>query len=75
LTKHLKEVLGLMAKKVKSGRLSTFERSPQHQNYAKMNVRILRNVMAVRKWNDQKVTSYARAKTHREWAKLVIITK
>jgi hypothetical protein len=62
LTKHLKEVHGLMAKKDKPRRPSTFKRGLQHQDHAKMNVRILRNAMAVQRPNDQKVTSRTHAK-------------
>jgi hypothetical protein len=47
LTKHLKEVHGLMAKKVKPWKPSTFERGFQHQDLAKINVRILGNVMVM----------------------------
>jgi hypothetical protein len=47
LTKHLKEVHGLVAKKAKPGRPSTSEGSPRHQDHAKMNARILGNAMAV----------------------------
>jgi hypothetical protein len=64
-----------MAKKAKIGRLSTSKRSPQHQDHAKMNVRILGNAMAMQRWNDQKVVSHARAKTQREWDKSVIVAK
>jgi len=45
LTKHSKEVHDLVKKKAKHGRLSTFERSPQHQNHVKMNARILGDAM------------------------------
>jgi hypothetical protein len=47
LTKHLKEVHGVVVEKAKLGKPSTFKRNPQHQNYVKMNVRILGNAMAV----------------------------
>jgi len=47
LTKHLKEVHGLMAKKAKPWRLSTSEKGIQHQDPAKINARILGNVMVV----------------------------
>jgi hypothetical protein len=40
-----------------------------------MNVRILRDAMAVQKWNDEKVFSHARAKAQHEWDKLVIVAK
>ncbi len=38
-----------------------------------MNVHILRNVMVVYMWNDQKVINYVHAKAQHEWDKLVII--
>jgi hypothetical protein len=63
LTNHLKEVHGLVAKKVKLGRLSTSIGSPQHQNHVKMNARILGNAMVVQRRNDQKVANHVRAKT------------
>jgi hypothetical protein len=75
LTKHLKEVHGLVAKKVKLGRPSTFEGGPQHQDHVKMNIHILRDAMAVQRQNDQKVASRVRAKTQHEWDKLVIVAK
>jgi hypothetical protein len=75
LTKHLKEVHGLVAEKAKPGRPSTFVRGPQHEDHAKMNVRILGNVVAVQKRNDQKVASRVRAKVEREWNHLVAIVK
>ncbi len=37
LTKHLKEVHGLVAKRAKLGRPSIFEGRPQHQDHVKMN--------------------------------------
>jgi hypothetical protein len=40
-----------------------------------MNVRILRNAMAVQKWNDQKVVSDTLTKTQREWNHLVDVAK
>jgi hypothetical protein len=69
LTKHLKEVHGLVVKKVKPRRLSTFERSTQHQDHVKMNICMLRNAMVVQRWNDQKVTNLVFAKTQCEWDK------
>ncbi len=63
LTKHLKEVHGLVAKKAKLERLSIFERGPQHREHAKTNVCTLGNVMVVQRWNDQKVVSHICAKT------------
>jgi hypothetical protein len=41
LTKHLKEVHGLVAEKAKPRRPSTFAKGPRHQDHAKMNARIL----------------------------------
>jgi hypothetical protein len=55
-----------MVKKAKHVRPSTFEGGPQHQDHAKMNVRILGNAMAMQRRNDQKVVNYARAKTQHE---------
>ncbi len=75
LTKHLKEVHGLVAEKAKPGRPSTSAGGLQHQNHAKMNVRIFGNAMAVQRQNDQKVASRTRAKTEREWNHLVVIAK
>ncbi len=63
LTKHLKEVHGLVAKKVKPGRPSTSKRRPRHQDHAKMNACILGDAMAMQRWNDQKVASHVHAKT------------
>jgi hypothetical protein len=63
LTKHLKEVHGLMAKKVKLGRPSTFEKGSRHQDHVKMNAHILGNTMVVQRQNDQKVASHICAKT------------
>jgi len=62
LTKHLKDVHGLMAKMVKLGKPSTLKKGPQHQDHAKMNVRILKNVIVVQRQNDQKVASQTYAK-------------
>jgi len=62
LTKHLKEVHALVAKKTKLRRCSTSVGGLQHQDHAKMNAYILGNAMAMQRWNDQKVTSCARAK-------------
>jgi hypothetical protein len=47
LTKHLKEVHGLVAEKARPRRPSTSAGSPQHQNHAKMNVCILGNAQAM----------------------------
>ncbi len=75
LTKHLKEVHGLMAEKSKPGRPSTTTGGPQHQHHAKMNAHILGNAMAVQRQNDQKIASRARAKAEREWNHLVTLAK
>jgi hypothetical protein len=75
LTKHLKEVYGLITKKVKLGRPSTFKRGPQRQNHAKMNVCILGDAMAMQKQNDQKVVNHVHAKAERKWDKLVIVVE
>ncbi len=63
LTKHLKEVHGLVVEKAKPMRHSTSERGLQHQDHVKMNTRIFGNAMVMQKWNDQKVASCVRAKT------------
>jgi hypothetical protein len=55
----------LVPEKAKPGRLSTSIGGPQHQDHGKMNTRILGNAQAVQRWNDQKVTSIARAKTEK----------
>jgi hypothetical protein len=75
LTKHLKEVHGLVVENAKLGRPSTFERGFRHQNHIKLNVCILGNAMVVQRRNDQKVASCTRAKTRREWDKLIIIAE
>ncbi len=75
LTKHLKEVHGLVVEKFKPGRPLTIAGGLQHQDHAKMNACILGNAMAVQRRNDQKVVSYARAKAKREWNYLVAIAK
>jgi hypothetical protein len=75
LTKHLKEVHGLVAKKAKLGRPSTVARGPRHQDHAKMNARILGNAMVVQRQNDQKVANRVRAKAQREWENLVAAPK
>jgi hypothetical protein len=62
LTKHLKEVHGLVAKKAKLGRPSTSQRGPQNQDHVKMNVCILGDAMVVQRKNDQKLTSCIHAK-------------
>jgi hypothetical protein len=61
LTKHLKEVHGLVVEKAKPRKLSTSKRGTQHQDHVKMNDHILGDVMAVQRQNDQKVASRARA--------------
>ncbi len=75
LTKHLKEVHGLVAKKSKLGRPSTATGGLRHQNHAKMNACILGNAMAVQRRNDQKVASRAHAKAECEWNHLVTLAK
>jgi len=75
LTKHLKEVHGLVVKKSKPRRPSTSTGGPRHQDHAKMNARILENPMAVQRRNDQKVASRACAKAEREWNHLVALAK
>jgi hypothetical protein len=75
LTKHLKEVHGLVAEKSKPGRPSTFAGGLRHQDHAKVNARILGNAMAMQRRNDQKVTSRAHAKAEREWNHLVAVAK
>ncbi len=75
LTKHLKEVHGLMAEKSKPGRPSTVAGGPRHQDHAKINARILGNAMVVHRRNDQKIVSRARAKAEREWDHLVVVAK
>jgi len=75
LTKHLKEVHGLMAKKAKPRKSSTFDKGLQHQDHAKMNVCILGNDMTMQRQNDQKVISRAHDKIKQKWDKLIIITK
>jgi len=75
LTKHLKEVHGLVAEKSKPGRPSTTAGGPRHQDHAKMNARILGNAMAVQRRNDQKVASRVCAKARREWNHLVALAK
>jgi hypothetical protein len=75
LTKHLKEVHGLVAEKSKPRRPSTVGGGLQHQNHAKINARILGNAMAVQRRNDQKVASRARAKAEHNWNHLVAVAK
>ncbi len=64
-----------MAKKAKPRRPSTSAGGPRHQDHAKMNAHILRNAMAVQRWNDQKVASCARAKALREWNHMIVVAK
>ncbi len=64
-----------MTEKAKPGRPSTTTGGPRHQDHAKMNARILGNVMVVQRRNDLKVASRARAKAQREWKNLVAVTK
>jgi hypothetical protein len=47
LTKHLKELHGLMLEMAKLGRPPTFEKGSRHQNHVKMNTHILGDAMAV----------------------------
>jgi hypothetical protein len=75
LTKHLKEVHGLVVEKAKLGRPSTVVRGPRHQDHVKINARILGNAMTVQRQNDQKVANRARAKAQREWKNLVAVAK
>jgi hypothetical protein len=75
LTKHLKEVHGLVAEKSKPERPSTSAKGPRHQDHAKMNARILGNAMVVQRRNDQKVANRARAKAERKWNHLVALAK
>ncbi len=75
LTKHLKEVHGLVAEKAKPGRPSTSAKGLRHQDHAKMNACILGNAMAVQRRNDQKVVSCARAKALHKWNHLVAVAK
>jgi hypothetical protein len=75
LTKHLKKVHDLVAKKAKPRRPSTFEKNPRHQDHAKMNARILGNAMVMQRQNDQKVVSHVHAKAQCEWDKLAIVAK
>ncbi len=64
-----------MVEKAKPKRPLISTGGPQHQNHAKMNVRILGNAMAVQRRNDQKVISRVRAKALREWNHLVVVAK
>jgi hypothetical protein len=75
LTKHLKEVHGMVTKKAKPGRPSPSIGGPRHHDHVKMNVRILGNSWAMQRHNDQKVASRTRAKAQQEWDKLVTIVK
>jgi hypothetical protein len=75
LTKHLKEVHGLIVEKAKPGRPSTSIRGPRHQDHAKMNAQILGNAMVMQRRIDQKVVSRTHAKAQQQWDKLVTLTK
>jgi hypothetical protein len=75
LIKHLKDVHGLVVKKAKLGRPSTFERCLRHQNHVKMNACILGDAMVMQRRNDQKVDSHVHAKAQHEWDKLIIVAK
>jgi len=70
-----KEVHGLLAKKAKLEMPLTCKRSPWHQGHVEINVRILKDAIAVWRQNHQKVASCAHAKTQHKWDKLVIVTK
>jgi hypothetical protein len=63
LTKHLKEVHGLVVEKAKPGGPSASIRGPRHQDHAKMNAQILGNAMVMQRRIDQKVISRTHAKT------------
>jgi hypothetical protein len=63
LTKHLKEVHGLVVEKTKPGRFSTSKGSHQHQDHVKMNTHILGDAMVMQRRNDQNVVSHICAKT------------
>ncbi len=52
LTKHLKEVHGLIIEKAKHGKPLTSKGSPQHEDHAKMNARILGDAMVMQRRND-----------------------
>jgi hypothetical protein len=75
LTKHSKEVHGLVAEKSKPGRPSTATGGPRQQDHDKMNARILGNAIVVQRRNNQKVASRARVKAQREWENLVVVAK
>jgi len=75
LTKHLKEVHGLVAEMTKLGRPSTSKGGPRYQDHVKMNVYILRDAMDVQRQNDQKVVSCVHAKAQHKWDKLIIVVK
>jgi hypothetical protein len=75
LTKHLKEVHGLVIEKAKPRTPSTFIGGLEHQNHAKMNACIFGNATIVQRRNDQKVASCICAKAQCEWDKLVIVAE
>jgi len=75
LTKHLKEVHGLVTKKAKPRKPSTSAGGRQHQVHGKMKACILGNAQVVQRRNDQKVASRTRAKVKKEWVKLVTVSK
>ncbi len=75
LTKHLKEVHGLVVEKTKPGRPSTFKGGHGHQYHVKMNVHILGEVMAMQRWNDRKVINRACAKAQCKWDELIIVAQ
>ncbi len=45
----MKEVHGLVAKKARHGKPSTFEGGPQHQDHVKTNVCVWGNAMAIQR--------------------------
>ncbi len=75
LTKHLKEVHGLVVEKAKTGRPSTSIGGPRHQDHAKMNAQILGNVVAMQRRNDQKVANRACPKAQQECDTLITLAK
>ncbi len=64
-----------MVKKVKFERPSTSKGGPWYQKHVNMNVCILGDAMAMRRWNDQKVATRVCAKTRCEWDELVIVAQ
>jgi len=64
-----------VAEKAKPRRPSTSTGGPRYQDHGKMNVRILGNAQVVQRQNDQKVANHARAKTKKEWVKVITVSK